>query len=78
MDLARHPLSPVHTFTVLVIACCLLRAPSDRDVAAGQRGTALTAMDDIEIQQLVNRLNFALDYCTQTTHKRRVDRTFAA
>ena len=25
---------------------------------------ALTAMDYIEIQQLVNRLNFALDYCT--------------
>lgn len=32
--------------------------------ALAQRGQALTALDYIEIQQLVNRLNFALDYCT--------------
>jgi hypothetical protein len=29
-----------------------------------QRSTELTALDYIEIQQLVNKLNFALDYCT--------------
>lgn len=29
-----------------------------------QQDPTLTAMDYIEIQQLVNRLNFALDYCT--------------
>ena len=32
--------------------------------AVAQRENTLTAMDYIEIQQLVNRLNFALDYCT--------------
>ena len=31
--------------------------------AAAQPPVELTAMDYIEIQQLVNRLNFALDYC---------------
>jgi hypothetical protein len=31
--------------------------------ASGQTPSALTAMDYVEIQQLVNRLNFALDYC---------------
>jgi hypothetical protein len=39
----------------------VLSIPPDR--AAGQ-AAALTAMDYVEIQQLVNRLNFALDYCT--------------
>jgi hypothetical protein len=34
------------------------------DRAVAQQITTLTAMDYIEIQQLVNRLNFALDYCT--------------
>jgi hypothetical protein len=34
-----------------------------RHDAAAQRAQ-LTAMDYIEIQQLVNKLNFALDYCT--------------
>lgn len=58
----RHTLSPVQPFTVVV--CCLLLVLSDRAAAAPQRGTAMTAMDYIEIQQLVNRLNFALDYCT--------------
>ena len=31
--------------------------------ASGQAPTPLTAMDYVQIQQLVNRLNFALDYC---------------
>lgn len=31
--------------------------------ASGQTPSTLTAMDYVEIQQLVNRLNFALDYC---------------
>jgi hypothetical protein len=42
---------------VAVIACGLLHAP------ARAAAPALTAMDYIELQQLVNRLNFALDYC---------------
>ena len=33
------------------------------DSVHAQHGTALTPGDYIEIQQLVNRLNFALDYC---------------
>lgn len=41
---------------------------SIRTDAVAQRGESaepsLSAMDYIEIQQLVNRLNFALDYCT--------------
>ena len=32
--------------------------------ALAQAPAALTAMDYIQIQQLVNRLSFALDYCT--------------
>jgi hypothetical protein len=32
---------------------------------AAQAPVPLTALDYIEIQQLVNRLNFALDYCTR-------------
>jgi hypothetical protein len=39
----------------------LLPAP---DGTMAQQNAALTAIDYIEIQQLVNRLNFALDYCT--------------
>jgi hypothetical protein len=35
-----------------------------RDEALAQGAAALTAMDYVEIQQLVNKLNFALDYCT--------------
>jgi hypothetical protein len=35
-----------------------------RHDALAQRAAPLTAMDYVEIQQLVNRLNFALDYCT--------------
>jgi hypothetical protein len=33
-------------------------------VMLAQTGGPLSAMDYIEIQQLVNKLNFALDYCT--------------
>ena len=35
-----------------------------RHQAFAQQTAQLTAMDYVEIQQLVNRLNFALDYCT--------------
>ena len=54
---------------VFTSACCLavLSVLADRAVAqqaVSQPSAALTAMDYIEIQQLVNRLNFALDYCT--------------
>jgi hypothetical protein len=34
-----------------------------QDEAMAQEPAALTAMDYIEIEQLVNKLNFALDYC---------------
>lgn len=44
--------------------CCLAVLSVLPDWAAAQQTTTLTAMDYIEIQQLVNRLNFALDYCT--------------
>lgn len=33
--------------------------------ALAQKKMSLTAMDHIEIQQLVNKLSFALDYCTR-------------
>jgi hypothetical protein len=36
---------------------------SQQDAAVAQEPAALTALDYIEIQQLVNKLNFALDYC---------------
>ena len=38
-------------------------ALSVHDEAGAQPPAPLTAMDYIEIQQLVNKLNFALDYC---------------
>jgi hypothetical protein len=46
-------------------AVCVLFTVSDPVAAqaAPQPVQTLTAMDYIEIQQLVNRLNFALDYC---------------
>lgn len=43
------------------LAASVLLARHD---ALAQRTAPLTAMDYVEIQQLVNRLNFALDYCT--------------
>lgn len=48
--------------TVAAAVCCL--AALSPDLVRAQ-AAALTAMDYIEIQQLVNRLNFALDYCTR-------------
>jgi hypothetical protein len=39
-------------------------APLQRTQVLAQQTAELTAMDYIEIQQLVNKLNFALDYCT--------------
>lgn len=44
-------------------ACVACLVPVPR-LALAQRDMALTAMDYVEIQQLVNKLNFALDYCT--------------
>ena len=44
---------------VACLACWLLNTGA----ASGQPPAALTAMDYVQIQQLVNRLNFALDYC---------------
>jgi len=43
--------------TSIAIAVGLLEA------SCAERDAALTAADHVEIQQLVNRLNFALDYC---------------
>lgn len=43
---------------------CLSIFLSASDDAIAQQESDLTAMDFVEIQQLVNRLNFALDYCT--------------
>jgi hypothetical protein len=46
-----------------VAACVACFAPFARHEAIAQEPAALAAMDYIEIQQLVNKLNFALDYC---------------
>lgn len=46
-----------------LIACLGYFALSPEREAVAQEPAALTAMDYIEIQQLVNKLNFALDYC---------------
>jgi hypothetical protein len=46
---------------ITAIALVALIAP---DRVSAQSVTGLSAMDYIEIQQLVNQLNFALDYCT--------------
>lgn len=53
------PHLPHALFTSLAFAM-LFYAPR---AALPQDAAALTAMDYIEIQQLVNKLNFALDYC---------------
>ena len=66
----NHPLSEAEYFRKRfhpVKACIALFAlllPAAQASAAAPPA-ALSAMDYIEIQQLVNRLNFALDYCTQ-------------
>jgi hypothetical protein len=44
---------------VAYLVCWLLNPGA----AFGQPAAALTAMDYVQIQQLVHRLNFALDYC---------------
>jgi hypothetical protein len=49
----------ISTAAAIVALCLPLH-----DKALAQQSPALSAMDYIEIQQLVNRLNFALDYCT--------------
>jgi hypothetical protein len=54
---------PLATFTLLGAASIALWLPIPESVRA-QSAAPLTALDYIEIQQLVNRLNFALDYCT--------------
>lgn len=46
------------------MAACLAWLLPLRDIAHAQQDMALASMDYIEIQQLVNRLNFALDYCS--------------
>ncbi len=50
--------------THAALGAALLLLVFIREDAIAQRATPLTAMDYIEIQQLVNKLNFALDYCT--------------
>jgi len=49
---------------VFTRVCCLIVLSVLPARAVAQQTAVLTAMDYIEIQQLVNRLNFALDYCT--------------
>lgn len=49
---------------VFTRVCCLAVLAVFPERAVAQPNMTLTAMDYIEIQQLVNRLNFALDYCT--------------
>jgi hypothetical protein len=51
---------------LLLLSACVAGAVfmlSGRDELGARQESGLTAMDYIEIQQLVNRLNFALDYC---------------
>jgi hypothetical protein len=50
---------PVSSLT----ACIVCFAWGSQNEAVAQEPVTLTAMDYIEIQQLVNKLNFALDYC---------------
>lgn len=52
------------SFGGLAVIAMVASAATLRHDALAQRGAPLTAMDYVEIQQLVNRLNFALDYCT--------------
>jgi hypothetical protein len=51
-------------FRVPVVICGLALLLPAGNQAMAQQAMALTDIDYIEIQQLVNRLNFALDYCT--------------
>jgi len=47
-----------------VIGCLVIALLLPAQAARSGESQPLTAMDYIEIQQLVNRLNIALDYCT--------------
>lgn len=53
---------PRSLFAAAFSVACLAWWLLNPGAAAGQPAT-LTAMDYVQIQQLVNRLNFALDYC---------------
>jgi hypothetical protein len=49
---------------MIVAMAFMLFAPLQPAQVSAQQVQELTAIDHIEIQQLVNKLNFALDYCT--------------
>jgi hypothetical protein len=56
----------VRLSTIVAPAFCvayLVYSLLNPGAASGQQAPTLTAMDYVQIQQLVNRLNFALDYC---------------
>ena len=53
-----------HAISAVAGAAFILLSLAPRHVVLAQAVVPLTAMDYIEIQQLVNKLNFALDYCT--------------
>jgi hypothetical protein len=48
---------------ILVTACCVIASSAAPNVGVAQ-ASSLTAMDYIEIQQLVAKFSFALDYGT--------------
>ena len=52
------------TLSAMLVAVALATLVPVLHEAAAQRAQPLSAMDYVEIQQLVNKLNFALDYCT--------------
>ena len=45
-------------------ACLMVLLQLQNHAVQAKAPVGLTAMDYIQIQQLVNRLSFALDYCT--------------
>lgn len=57
------PMRFSRTTTIVAVAIAFI-APFQPTTVPAQQSAELTAMDYIEIQQLVNKLNFALDYCT--------------
>jgi hypothetical protein len=58
------PTSPAVDDCRAGILCGVSRLLAENPGAAsGQPAATLTAMDYVQIQQPVNRLNFALDYC---------------
>jgi hypothetical protein len=50
--------------TIIAAMAFAALAPIQPEQLLAQQTTELTATDYVEIQQLVNKLNFALDYCT--------------